>query len=89
MKVTNLFIYPIKSCGGISLNQAQITPKGLTDYEQQKIYDRQFMLVDKKGKFITQRQYPQLATIQIEIKDNQLYLSTKESNISTFELISS
>ena len=87
MKVTDIFIYPIKSCRGISLNKAKITPKGLTDYEQQKIYDRQFMLVDEKGKFITQRQYPQLATIQIEIKDNQLYLSTKKSNIPAFKLI--
>ena len=87
MKVTDIFFYPIKSCRGISLNKAKITPKGLTDYAQQKIYDRQFMLVDEKGKFITQRQYPQLAIIQIEIKNNQLDLSAQKSNISVFKLI--
>ncbi len=94
MKLTDLFIYPIKSCQGISLTKAQITPRGLTDYQQAKIddqkvtlYDRQFMLVDKKGNFITQRQYPQLATVLIEIKENNLYLNIENNSISTFELI--
>ncbi len=89
MQVSHIFLYPIKSCRGISLNKAQIKPQGLTDYEQQKIYDRQFMLVDEKGKFITQRQYPQLATIKIEINNNNLYLSSEENNIGTFEVIPS
>ena len=87
MKLTNLFIYPIKSCQGISLEKAYITPKGLTDYHQQEIYDRQFMLVDKKGKFLTQREYPQMATVKVEIKENKLYLSSLKNNISDFELI--
>lgn len=89
MKVTNIFIYPIKSCQGISLSKAQITPKGLRDFFQPTIYDRQFMLVDEKGKFLTQRQYPSLATIKIKIEKNSLYLSSENKNISPFQLIPS
>ncbi len=45
MQVTDLYIYPIKSCRGIQLSQAEVTPKGL-------LWDREMMLVDGKGKFI-------------------------------------
>jgi hypothetical protein len=87
MQLINLFIYPIKSCQGISLSKAYITKQGLTDYHQPEIYDRQFMLVDQKGQFITQREYPQMATIRVEIKDNKLYLSSLKNNLADFELI--
>ncbi len=60
MQVTDLYIYPIKSCRGIQLSQAEVTPKGL-------LWDREMMLVDGKGKFITQREYPQLATVSVTI----------------------
>lgn len=89
MNVSNIFIYPIKSCQGISLTKAEITSKGLRDFFQSAFYDRQFMLVDEKGKFLTQRQYPQLATIKVEIKENKLYLSSENNNISPFQLIPS
>ena len=32
------------------------------------------MLVDYQGKFLTQREYPQLATIRVSINDNSLIL---------------
>ena len=67
MKVADLFIYPIKSCQGISLNQGYIHSQGLSTSQDSLIYDRQFMLVDEQGKFLTQRQYPQMATIKIKI----------------------
>ncbi|WP_373478826.1 MOSC domain-containing protein [Geminocystis sp.] len=86
MKVTEIFIYPIKSCQGISLTHARITPKGLKNFYETAFYDRQFMLVDEKGKFLTQRQYPQLATIQVEISEEKLYLRCENNNISDFEL---
>jgi uncharacterized protein YcbX len=63
MQVTDLYIYPIKSCRGIQLSQAEVTPKGL-------LWDREMMLVDGKGKFITQREYPQLATVSVTITED-------------------
>jgi hypothetical protein len=89
MNIIGIFLYPIKSCQGISLTKAEITPKGLRDFFQPAFYDRQFMLVDEKGKFLTQRQYPQLATIKVEIIENKLYLSSENNNISPFEFIPS
>ncbi|NCO74827.1 MAG: MOSC domain-containing protein [Cyanobacteria bacterium] len=86
MKVTEIFIYPIKSCQGISLTHARITPKGLKNFYETAFYDRQFMLVDERGKFLTQRQYPQLATIQVEISEEKLYLRCENNHISDFEL---
>jgi uncharacterized protein YcbX len=72
MEVKQLYIYPIKSCQGISLDQGVVTPKGF-------LGDRQFMLVDAQGNFLTQRQYPLLATIQVKISDDSLILNCTNS----------
>jgi uncharacterized protein YcbX len=74
MIVSQLWIYPIKSCQGIELQQAQVTPKGFFG-------DREFMLVNAKGKFLTQRQYPQLAKVRVQIADEQLSLSVRDDSV--------
>ena len=51
--VTHLYIYPIKSLGAVSLSETVMEKEGLRG-------DRRFMLVDAKGKFITQRTRPEL-----------------------------
>ncbi|CAN6175332.1 unnamed protein product [Urochloa humidicola] len=58
--VTSLFVYPIKSCRGISVPQAPITATGFR-------WDRQWMLVNTKGRAVTQRVEPKLALIQVEL----------------------
>ncbi|ETV70878.1 hypothetical protein, variant 1 [Aphanomyces astaci] len=55
--VADLFIYPIKSCGGIRLTRSHVLGQGLQ-------YDRQWLVVDDKGDFVTQRKYPSMALIQ-------------------------
>jgi len=55
-RVTALYIYPIKACHGISLKTGKI---GRTGFE----YDRTWMIVDKRHRFITQRQHSKLATV--------------------------
>ena len=81
MLITKIFIYPIKSCQGISLEEAEVTSKGL-------FLDREFMIVNNSGKFITQREFPKLATIQIKITEhNNLILSKNQSDIESFTLI--
>ncbi len=52
-----LFIYPVKSCRGISLDEAEFSPDGLT-------HDREFLVVDGDNRFQTQRASPHLATIE-------------------------
>jgi uncharacterized protein YcbX len=51
--ISHLYIYPIKSLGAISLQNAVLEREGLRG-------DRRFMLVDAMGKFITQRTRPEL-----------------------------
>ncbi|MGL5033941.1 MAG: MOSC domain-containing protein [Microcystaceae cyanobacterium] len=67
MKLLGLFIYPIKSCQGIALEKAEVFAQGLG-------LDRELMLVDCQGKFLTQRQYPQLAQVQVNLAANSLEL---------------
>ena len=60
MIVSELCVYPLKSGQGIKLQQVQVATKGF-------LWDRELMLVSGGGKFITQRQFPQLAKVQVEI----------------------
>ena len=63
--VSALYFYPIKSCGGISLEVAEIKQRGIRG-------DRAFMVVDLAGRFITQRQQPRMALIRPAIRDGGL-----------------
>jgi uncharacterized protein YcbX len=79
MKIIGIFIHPIKSCQRIALKEAEVTPKGF-------VRDREFMLVDKNYKFMSQRQYPQLAKIQVKLTDGNLILSINSVTIKPFIL---
>lgn len=61
-KVISLHIYPIKSCRGIDLLEMDIGERG-------PLYDRQWMIVDEQGLFLTQRQLPKMAQIECDIAD--------------------
>jgi uncharacterized protein YcbX len=63
--VSALNVYPIKSCGGISLHVAELGPRGI-------IRDRSFLLVDLNGQFITQREQPRMALIRPAIDEDGL-----------------
>ncbi len=69
--VTELNLYPIKSCAGMALREATLTPAGLMS---DHIYDREWMVVDDHGKFLTQREYPRLALIRPQLKGDSLEL---------------
>lgn len=59
-KVTGLFIYPVKSCRGIPLSNAPLTPSGFR-------WDRQWMVVNSKGRACTIRVEPRFALIDVEL----------------------
>lgn len=65
--IAQLWVYPVKSCAGISLNEAELTDTGL-------LYDRAWMVVDADGEFVTQRELPRMALIQTAFKMGQLVL---------------
>src|SRR3569832_1260152 len=66
-----LHLYPIKSCAGITLQEATITGAGLMSAH---IYDREWMVVDMHGEFLTQRDYPRMALIQPRLRLDTLEL---------------
>ena len=57
MKVQELYIYPIKSARGQKVKNFEMT-------EQGPVGDRQWMLIDDKGSFLSQRGFPKMATIE-------------------------
>ncbi|PDT05247.1 MOSC domain-containing protein [Rhizobium chutanense] len=58
MRISDLFIYPLKSARGIALPAAEIDAHGLAG-------DRRAMITDPEGHFITQRELPDLARITL------------------------
>jgi uncharacterized protein YcbX len=68
MKIVQLNAYPVKSLQGITLEQTRLHAHGLA-------WDRRWMLVDDRQRFVTQRQLPALATIGVALTDDHLVLS--------------
>lgn len=68
--LTDIYIYPIKSLGGIRLDQCLIEQKGLQ-------YDRQWMLIDQSGTFVSQRKHHLLSLLQVEINGSELTVAHK------------
>lgn len=67
LKISGIFIYPIKSLGGIALASARVTDRGLR-------YDRRWMLVDEKGGFLSQRSHPTMALLQVQLQAEGLFV---------------
>ena len=69
--LSEITFYPIKSCAGIALREAVLTSSGLMS---EQIFDREWMVVDGAGRFLTQREYPRMALIVPKIKATTLEL---------------
>ena len=68
MHISQINIYPIKSLKGISLGSATVESRGLQ-------HDRRWMLTDKTGSFLTQREFPRMACISVGIQGMGLSVS--------------
>jgi uncharacterized protein YcbX len=73
MFLSGLNIYPIKSLKGITLSEAKIERRGLQ-------YDRRWMLVDMNNKFFTQREFPKMATITVDLESSGLKIDADGKN---------
>lgn len=67
-KVAALTYYPVKGLSGVSVDRAEVGPAGLRD-------DRNFMLVEPDGTFLSQRSLPAMASLRAEIDGDALWLS--------------
>lgn len=56
--VSAIYIYPVKSLGGIALRQSEVKRKGLA-------MDRRWMLMDEQCRFLSQRNIPELALFKM------------------------
>ena len=65
--VAQLYIHPVKSCGGIALQEARMEATGLA-------WDRAWMVVDPQGFFVTQRRLPRMALVQPELQAERMVL---------------
>ena len=65
--IARLFVYPVKSCAGVELNEAVLTETGLD-------LDRAWMVVDADGVFVSQREQARLALVKPQLKMDELVL---------------
>ena len=61
MHLSEIWIYPVKSLGGIRIKEAKVEGKGLQ-------YDRRWLIVDENNVFITQRIFHQMALIDVALE---------------------
>jgi uncharacterized protein YcbX len=60
LQLSEIWVYPVKSLGGIQLEESKVTDRGLE-------LDRRWLLVDDNGRFLSQREHPELALFKPEI----------------------
>ncbi|MGH8831823.1 MAG: MOSC domain-containing protein, partial [Polaromonas sp.] len=65
--ISRLYVYPVKSCAGVPVQEAILTEAGLE-------FDRAWMVVDEKGDFLTQRELPRMALIKPQLKHYEMVL---------------
>jgi uncharacterized protein YcbX len=66
--LASIHIYPLKASRGTDLNSSLVEPWGLAG-------DRRWLLVDKAGRFISQREEPAMARVTVRHADQALTVS--------------
>ncbi|MFL1376204.1 MOSC domain-containing protein [Nocardiopsis protaetiae] len=67
-RISELVLYPVKGCAGVSLDTAELTEAGIR-------HDRSFMVVDAAGDFRSQRKDPRMARIRPGVDGDVLRLA--------------
>lgn len=73
LTLSEIYIYPIKSLGGISVDSAFAEARGLK-------FDRRFLLVDENAMFMTQRDFPQLALLKLSFTEKGFEVLNAKDN---------
>jgi len=76
-QISQLFIYPVKSLGGIAVQESMVTSRGLQ-------YDRRWMLIDDSNQFLSQRTHAQLALFKPELTSGGIkivHTATQQSHL--------
>lgn len=67
ISVSRLFVYPVKSCSGVMVDEAVV---GATGFE----LDRRWLVAGEDGVFLSQRRHPRLALVKVHVGGNRLWL---------------
>lgn len=67
MELKEISIYPIKSLRGNAVSEAFVEKRGLR-------HDRRWMITDREGMFLTQREFPRMALIGVDVAEEQVVL---------------
>jgi uncharacterized protein YcbX len=70
MRLSALYIHPVKSLAGIAVDSFRLTDRGPE-------HDRRWMLVDHSGRFLTQRVHPRMALLTTAIQGDRLVISDR------------
>jgi uncharacterized protein YcbX len=68
VRLAGIFVYPVKACGGVSLESARVVERGLE-------HDRRYMLIDRAGVFVSQRERPELCRVATRLEPGRIVLS--------------
>ena len=79
MRVSGLWIYPIKSCRGVAVDKLVLDDRG-------PINDRRWMIVDEDSHFVSQREAPRLAVIDVAMDNGQLRVSAPGAGELRFDM---
>lgn len=79
LSISQLYVYPIKSLGGIEINEAHLTDRGFE-------HDRRWMLVDENNRFLTQREFSKMALLRTAIHANELAVYEKGNEAEKISL---
>jgi uncharacterized protein YcbX len=71
MHLSALHLYPVKSCGGIAVDQWEVDEFGFR-------YDRRWMVTTPRGEFVTQRECPALALVRPRVTPPHLRLTAPD-----------
>lgn len=74
MILSEINIYPVKSLKGISLENGLVEDRGLQ-------FDRRWLLVDENNQFMTQREFPKMALIEVKVNGESLTVSAKDESL--------
>src|SRR5688500_2647538 len=67
MRISELHVYPIKGAAGVALTRTTLDGFGMTD-------DRRWMIVDERGVFVSQREYPELVLLRVQLQPDELVI---------------
>jgi uncharacterized protein YcbX len=70
--LSQLILYPIKSCAAMPVGEAVATISGLS---AQGVHDREWMLVTQEGQFLTQREFPRMAIVVPRVEGDALVVT--------------